>query len=42
MARPILVVALAVPIVRMKRSILSFCTAKTCSVESRRGAVALG
>ena len=32
---PIFVVALAMPIVRMKRSIVSFCTAKTCSTRER-------
>jgi hypothetical protein len=32
---PIFIVALAMPTVRMKRSILSFCTAKTCSTRER-------
>ena len=32
---PILVFARAMPTVRMKRSILSFCTAKTCSTPER-------
>src|SRR6516225_5250497 len=35
LAMPIFIVALAMPTVRMKRPILSFCTAKTCSTWAR-------